>query len=358
MKKVSFLKSKRNEAGFSLLELSAIIAVSATLAVGYVSWVMPATQNNAVKSLETHRRIKVITDAIQTFVINNKRLPCPANPHLNSQTRINTNSGATNNYDFDDEALSIGTTITCPAPSGALPTRALGIPAEYMLDGWGRRLFYRVASDLCGTTECTARSYKRGITTVTTGGLSVKNSTLSTGTFFANNTAAFVLISYGTNGIGAYLPSGNTIGGTNADADERANNSLLPSTGYYVKHGIVPGFDDLVTFQTKSQIDSLANAITAADFITCRNNSVALSNIDRTVADSLKTSVTALQVVSGTTTYNTGDAAILEVMWNLQEACYAIYGSSLARMCPAGLSYNQNTNSCICPTGRWSSTTC
>lgn len=357
MKKGSFTIFNIREDGFSLVELSAIIAIAATLAIGYISWTMPATQNDAIKTLSTYQRMQTLSHAIENFVAVNQKLPCPANPTLNSQMHQNSNSSTANLYDFDDEALTIDDTgIRCPVSIGAIPTRALGLPSDYMFDGWNRKFLYHVAPDLCSNTICNTRSYKAGITTAT-GGLTVTGDTV-----LADNTAAFVLLSYGTNGKGAYLPSGSSIPSDNVSDDEADNNdnnyTLNNGNNSYIKRDISSDFDDIVLFRTQQQIESLIDAVTAADFLTCRDNSVALSTINRSVADTLRSSVTTLEIKDGSTVYNTGDAAILEVMWNLQEACSELYGGTLPSMCPAGMAYNSDSNDCTCLTGKWDEDEC
>ena len=86
--------SRPSEAGFSLVELSAIIAIAAIILVGYLSWTIPAGKNNAMKILDSQQKIATIAQAIESFVIYNKRLPCPANPLLNTSQHINSNAGA------------------------------------------------------------------------------------------------------------------------------------------------------------------------------------------------------------------------------------------------------------------------
>ncbi len=354
----------KKEAGFSLVELSAVIAIAATLAMGYISWTVPATQNDALKSRLTYERMRQLTDAMQYFVVVNRRLPCPANPKLNAQRHKNSNVGATNIYDFDDEAATIDQNgMRCPVSVGAVPTRALGVSSALMFDGWGRKFLYQVAPDLCNNTDCTTRSYVKGIVTAA-GGVTVKSASNTGALTLADNNAAFVLLSYGANGMGAYLPSGSRAPQEPMGTDEAENmnaeaeNNAPGQPIRYIQHAATSNFDDLLTFRTQSQINSLATALTPADFISCSNNSTALSSITALEAGQLKQFVNSLEVQNGSETYNTGDIAALEVMWNLQEACYALYGDALVRACPAGQVYNQDTNDCICPKGEWSAAGC
>lgn len=370
MKKI-LLSNK--QAGFSLVELSIIITIASILAAGYLAWTVPDARYDAEKAVETKQNMEAISEAIERFYITNQRLPCPAIPTLNSnsapQSASNTDLEVVRAW--DDEGFYWNNGIyTCPVSLGGLPTRALGLPSTQMFDGWGRRLLYHVNPTLCNNTACTITSYQTGTTTLNqSGSQTMIVQTASSGGTPLTSNAAYVLLSFGANGLGGYLPKGSQVPTAGSDADETENNN---SDTTYVKHGYAPSsdnyYDDLASFSTTSQIASLAQEQAPVDYTSCNNNSSTLVSITASTASTLKSDLTALQMTatgaqptytaSGTiasnpssTIYNTGDTVALEIMWNLQEACYALYG--MAHKCPADQTYNANTNSCTCANGQW-----
>lgn len=347
-----------------------------------MAWTVPDVRYDAQKAVETKRNMEAISEAIERFYITNQRLPCPAIPTLNSNSapQSASNTDTTTLRAWDDEGFYWNNgTYTCPASLGSVPTRALGLPSAQMLDGWGRRLLYHVNPSLCNSTACTISSYQGGTTTLSQSSSQtmIVQTASSNGTSLTNN-AAYVLLSFGANGLGGYLPSGSQVATTGSDADEAENNdndSTAPIS--YVKHSYTPSsdnyYDDLASFSTTGQITSLAQAQAPVDYATCSSNGSALAAITNTTASTLKSDLTALQITatgaqptytatgttastSSSTIYNTGDTVTLEIMWDLQEACYALYG--ITRLCPAGQTYNTNTNSCTCSRGTWTSGGC
>ena len=138
------------------------------------------------------------------------------------------------NISYDDEYKVATTTngLECLSqtanslPGGAVPTRALGLSFEHQFDGWGRKFMYQVSINLCGNrtstaTYCTPASFcivppplencastnynnnngNLSISKIDVNGNAVSNTTISDG--------AYVLLSYGANGSGAYTMSGS-----------------------------------------------------------------------------------------------------------------------------------------------------
>ena len=174
--------------------------------------------------------------------------------------------------------------------------------------------------------------------------------------------AAYVLVSYGSNGLGAYLPSGKRISVTGSSAQETINNDndYVANNGNtaFTKQTTSAAFDDIVFFRSKNQIDSLSSTVTPVDFVTCQNNMEVLQGLGRADATMLREKLSALETTYNDKTYNTGDAAVFEIMWDLQEACAELYKGLLQRTCPAGQTYHQETNSCVCSTAEWSAGNC
>jgi len=306
------------QSGFSLVELAIIITIAASLAVATITWIMPAAKTDSDKALLTRNKMIAISKAMEAFRVKNARLPCPALPTMAMGLTGHQNTGATNLFDYDDEAMTItsGTGASaayCPSATGALPTRALGLDSDFMLDGWGRKFFYAVNANFCGDSTvngCNAKSYSI-LTTDTAGNngftvgydttkdLVIKN---SAGTTLAAQ-AAYVVLSYGADGYYAYLQSGsqNAVVSTNSNEVINGNKTADPVT--YVQSPatisttLANRFDDIVLFRTKAQLDSdVTDATTPLiDQATCVKNNQVIGLFTQAIANTMRVDFTALR---------------------------------------------------------------
>lgn len=257
----------RSSRGFTLIEILIVMVIAglvvsllATLSVGLLAQQRRQT---------TIARLNNIESSLLQFVMQQKRLPCPADGAANAGTAVGGPAGCTG-----DQAR------------GVVPWIDLGLPEIEVTDGWGRRITYRldpnlavtgrmdmskcdpagtgpVAAGLCNSacassdlSLCTPPS-----TYLSTKGLRVRS---IAGTLIMNpagspNTgAAFVLISHGETGGGGYfntsLSSSSTTDGTE-EAKNYADAAYIAASSYYVddKLSEVAGtthFDDLLVRPT------------------------------------------------------------------------------------------------------------
>jgi prepilin-type N-terminal cleavage/methylation domain-containing protein len=273
--------------GLSLLELSIVISVTAILAVGILSWVTPTASTDADKALVTRAKMVTISKAMEAFRVKNDRLPCPADKTLPMRSSQNANNSGLNQYDYDDEALSITATSTavasigsnakCATPIGAVPSRALGLSSDMMLDGWGRKFLYHVNATLCSnsTNGCSARSYS--FTPAASTLLVQTTSTAPAGNI--TSAAAYVLVSYGADGYYAYTPAGTVYPGTGS-TDEVVNGNKTANPLTYIQKAVSlgsPRYDDITLYRTKDQLESAVfdTAAPLVDRVTCQANMTA-----------------------------------------------------------------------------------
>ncbi|MBN8827747.1 MAG: hypothetical protein J0H68_03460 [Sphingobacteriia bacterium] len=338
--------------GFSLVEIALIIMVAGMIMAGYVTWIAPSAKSHSLKYLETKQKINEISEAIEKFVGAFGRLPCPA---LNSQA-FGTRDAVTGR----SFAVENMTGTNCNASFGSVPTSALGLSPDMMLDGWGRKITYSVSSSLCGPTGCTVTTYNNGAATL----LTINDATSGTA---ISTTGAYLLISHGPAGRGAYGQSGVQLaGGVTASEDENFDNDNIYTQGI-----ISSTYQHLSFYRNKTDLDNLIYDpnIKFVDLITCQNNSTQLAAMNTNIAyangvQSLRGLITATQVTitrqdenstNQTYTLNRADEAVLDLMWNLQEACYILYPSDMPtnKSCPGGATYNALENNCRCASGTW-----
>lgn len=124
----------RRARGFTLVEIAIVIVVMGVLLtfLAGISASLIAQQ----RSQTTRSRLANIDTALTLFVSQYKRLPCPADGRIASAT-----GGA---------EFASGTPRTCTGNQqyGVVPWRALGLTSADIEDGWGGRFTYRVGPEL------------------------------------------------------------------------------------------------------------------------------------------------------------------------------------------------------------------
>ena len=315
--------------GVSLLELAILVAITSTLAVSFLSWSLPPAATDADKLRITNQRMDTINNAIATFRVRENRLPCPANATLqNSQSYTASysdysGSGGSdvNSMNFDDESLAVdGSSVSCMLPTGGnatVPTRALGLPSDMMYDGWGRKFAFAVNPNLCGDARsgssngCNPHSYAITPSDTLTGVapnyysvayqpnlLKVNNG--SGGTIASE--VAYTLTSYGADGFCGYLPSGTQFGNTIVsninETQNCSNSSILIQAAPSLTNDLLNRFDDIVTYRTKAQLDSMVSDTTTplVDQPTCKNNAViGIASLTKANATTVRNNITGLR---------------------------------------------------------------
>jgi len=277
--------------GFTLIGLSiALVIIAALLGGGIAMFIIKKheAQYNATVNIMSN-----IEQALQSYEISFNRLPCPS-----SLTATATDP----NYGLEAANPGIGNCAgavpavnalyqnrnnTYRVAEGGVPTTALKLPESYMYDGWGHRIRYAVDTSLTVLNSNASGSNSKGTNSNSTGGqsddlcfptpsgLTVYNYNGSPAIFHSNN-AAYVLLSHGANGHGAYMPDGTILNANSNNAAELSNchctntassdaykaqyyqeaaqyqNGHAGSSAYY--------YDDIVTFKEPSQMKESSSA--------------------------------------------------------------------------------------------------
>lgn len=224
---------RKNISGFSLVEMSIVLAITALLLGGLLPTL--SAQRESQRISETRKQLDEIQQALIGHAIINGRLPCPADPTI---TTGQTGAG-----------VERAPPCTGGNSTGVLPWATLGVNET---DAWGNRYTYRVTAIFAD--EISANTFGGGCpggTTATqssfalctSGNLDVKAA--AGGTNVAANVPA-VIISHGKNGAGAYTQQGTQLPvGSNTDEQENSDGS---TDNNYVSHTQTPSFDDQVVW--------------------------------------------------------------------------------------------------------------
>jgi len=219
----------RRQAGFTLVELAIVLVIVALLASGLMMGM--TAQRTSAENTDAQRQLENIREALLGYAMANGRLPCPANPAL-------TSADATVGTEDRPNASS-----PCNRIYGVVPWVALSLPET---DPWGRRFTYFANASFTAPLPAGALA---SFTLSTTGNANIKDSAAS-GSNLASNLPA-VVISHGSNGLGAWQTNGVQLGGAAGNELENANSTLT-----FVAHTPTNDFDDLVVWIVPSILNA------------------------------------------------------------------------------------------------------
>lgn len=266
----------------------------------------------------TRTNFDKINTALIAFVTVNGRLPCPAKP------------GA-----VDGKADPDSATTNCGTPGGVVPWGTLGISAETAMDGWNRLISYRVLDGSRGLTQAdgasmvncdTYRPYS--VDPLPGTGLCKADHSNLASQFLANkglvinndgtlvNGAAFVLISHGESGFGAYFSGGQRLQLPAGTAEVANTGTASP---FYLSAHSPPGtdpataghFDDILVWM---RIEDLVkkSGLTARDWPDPKAleiSAATLSNMNTTSSDRFNASTaTSGETFAATTSVSNGQS--------------------------------------------------
>jgi len=238
------LPSLIKQAGYTLLELSIVLAILGLLVAGGLT--LYQNRSEAIRVEETRDRLMVIDQALKDFFARNEFLPCPADGRLSDNA---ASFGVSNNL------LSYNPlTRECAPPQGGgnlrgmVPVRTLGLDDTVAYDGWGRRFSYQLSSGM-GDPEHFRDEEN------TTGDIQVFNPEGLRMTH-PNYRAAYVVLSHGANGFYAWRRGGaaNYITpAAPADAGVEIYNEDGTDLEFMLGE-IARDFDDIGLYRTKMEV--------------------------------------------------------------------------------------------------------
>lgn len=262
----SFLKKKRFGA-FSLIEFAVVLTVVAVVVSGFIAFNVSDKKN--IQMDTTNTRMAKVNKAFEKFVLENKRMPCPASITLTKRSSI------TGSVDYGDEAgdpgecTNAGTYKTSDSTHdlvyGAIPVRALGLPSSLANDAYGEKLIYIIDK---GYTDASTFATEDGVITIN----DYSGSTLKA----AASDAMFLIMSYGANKSGSFGQNSTKQNKLSLDADEAQNSitiNTLTNTAVFSNNFVKrterssSKFDDVLFY--KSRTDFLISA--KAEFLVNTN---------------------------------------------------------------------------------------
>lgn len=241
-------KRNMSKNGFSLLELS-IVMIIISLIAGTIFTIVPIQQSRKIhEDFET--KLDTIQTAIDTFVKQNGRLPCPAarNAALNSATfGVETSCAAataTGTVEIAGVAANENLRI------GALPTRTLNLPDSYMFDPWNNRIDYVTVKSLANTSALFSAYATTQTDTIRINDLN-GNRINQASSVSIPNFVSYAVISHGEDGSGATNLDGSTTRtcpSTGADKENCDNDTVFMDAFY--NSAAATFYDDYIRWKT------------------------------------------------------------------------------------------------------------
>ena len=251
------------QAGFTLIELSMSLTLMAlavaALLIAFKIYI--GDYSNAT----TKKHTQTVAQAIENFILENGRFPCPAavdltvdNPRYGQEASCEDLTGflaagaigpVVNVGEFAG-GIWVERGATDPAARvvrGMVPFHALNLPEQYANDGYGNRIFYAVTA-----SQAQRENFMRE-----GGAIAVVDSSAATSGNAETN--HFIVFSAGANKEGAFNKNGIQVAPCGAGLDRENCNSLTAPNAVYMaaRHSTSRGanhFDDFVVNSTTMQM--------------------------------------------------------------------------------------------------------
>ncbi len=139
---------QKNNLGFSILEISAVLVVGSVLITSYA---MLMNSRMKASQIETTRaRLDTINDALKAYLLRENRYPTPT--HLKTDEQ-DTNFGREQDCGAaTPDSIEVNGRNNEKVCIGGLPVRDLHLPDEYATDAWMGKFIYAVTKDLTSET--------------------------------------------------------------------------------------------------------------------------------------------------------------------------------------------------------------
>ncbi len=279
--------------GVSLIELAIVLVIIGILLSASLS--SGDQRKNYAREQQTHAKLDKIEEALANYLRLNGKLPYPAR----GNTAWPTTSAAVNAFGIGDAANTLinitatenwtywdvntntvrgPTSVTLPdIHVGTIPTKDIGLPDSFMLDGWGNRFTYVVEQSFANRNSFRGRYISALQATVDAESLRIVNfdpsgnqrerTNLATNPINDRDGAAVIIISHGANGWCAWPRNGGSRNSTGAFAvnreaencDDVATFTNMNTT--FAQDAQSSNFDDIVRYYSKERLLNLAQAV-------------------------------------------------------------------------------------------------
>jgi prepilin-type N-terminal cleavage/methylation domain-containing protein len=281
MIKTKITKNLSGKKGYTLVELSIAILIISLLMAGVFSMLTGSINNS--KATLTSQRISQIYKSMGTYLMVNKRLPCPASI-LTSKIE-----DVTYGQEIGAGTGCVGGGVYQSAASanllfGGVPVVALNLSSEYAEDGYGNKLNYfidrRFTKNFINPGSDTGDSF--GTSDSISNIIEIDEKQANGAFSILSNNVIFTLLSTGANGLGGFDAESGTRNPLSTESEEAKNqpitlnNAVSPPTAHFDNQFIMnsfgsDSFDDILIYKTR--ID-FVNDFSASNLIYCSGSAI------------------------------------------------------------------------------------
>lgn len=254
-----------NILAFTLIELSIVLMIISFIVGMAVSSGVSVVASSRI--VATNQKITAIDQALLAFRNANDRIPCPSDLSVTSGVNYGKEGTCTLTAGVFTVNNALGTAVA--AAEGGVPSTTLGLPSDFMYDGWGNRIRYAVDTLMTQNGAFTGTQIAElcGAITIKTGSTATYPATITKSTG-----AIYAIISHGPNGHGAYTRNGVVYNSGSTNSDELTNchcTSNAVATAYtapltYVQEPAIiqtpsnklTSFDDIVAYKERWQMQA------------------------------------------------------------------------------------------------------
>lgn len=268
------MKQKKIRKAYTLIELSIVILILSLIMAGVFNIITGSviTTKNSI----TLQKLNVIYEALGTFLMTQKRLPCPASlaDSLNDTDTFGSESGSGSGC-----TSATGIAINGNLYYGGVPIKALKLGTNYAFDEYGNKINYIIDARF---TYSFVTSPANDLTNVYSFGtvqnpiniMTVNEKAGATASAITND-AILVLLSNGANGLGSFRANGqqNTLSSDADEIENQYNNSSTPvfNNIFILNSALNENFDDILLFKSRSYF---INDFLASNLIACPGNAI------------------------------------------------------------------------------------
>ena len=222
-------KRQPNNGGFSLVEMAIVVVLMGIfLTLGLAAF--NAQLNNAALST-TKKKQEIIREALIAYLRDFKRLPCPEVTAFG----VSAPNGVEGRQTAGNPASN------CSSFWGTLPYAELGLSRDIALDGYENFFTYFVSSALAGEPDWTLTQVAGvpGFSVGNPGRFAITEN--GTATTLSKNLAAVVIVSHGSNGLGAFTSKGyrNALPANGTDERQNAPDTSVNSPPGWVAPSLI-----------------------------------------------------------------------------------------------------------------------
>lgn len=246
---------KKNFKGFTMIELSIVIIIIGLLFVGSFEAGKHFMIQNNIKA--TIIKLNTIQNALDIYVIENGKLPCPAGLKLNNGDSVSSCS-ATNT------TTGIYVTSGSGVVSGAVPYEELNLTSDVSHDSWNGKIIYSVSIE--------ATNNIRRMNNLSYSGIRIYDNGT---TKLITDRALYSLVSNGKNKFGAFDFKSNSKLSTNGISTYESRNVGDTYTNENVYFSDYKTNDDILKYKTRMQIVNDTNL----EDINCMVDSTIISKL-------------------------------------------------------------------------------